>query len=136
MKRPKHIPDLPEIKMMVKHETSGSKIMSRFYDFIENNEKYIINLDVCKDDNIQRMIAKLTQKALDLEDDWVRFERAIFLKSREDHFFHGQFFISGYLVSFFYFDDIQIGCMAFAPQEDGQMIYMRFDGSFLKDRMN
>ncbi len=137
MKKPKgDIPTLLEIKMMVKHETSGSKIMPRFYDFMENNDKYMFNLDVCKDDNIQRMVAQLTQKVLKTSGNWARFERAIFLENRKDHFFHGQFFMKAHLVSFFYFDDIQIGCMAIAPQQGGQMIYMRFDSSFMKDRLN
>jgi len=135
-KSKKDIPTLLEIKTMVKLETSGSKIMPRFYDFMENNDKYMFNLDVCKDDNIQRMVAQLTQKALKTGSKWARFDRAIFLENRQDHFFHGQFFMAGYLVSFFYFDDIQIGCMAFAPQAGGQMIYMRFDASFLRDRLN
>ncbi len=136
MKKPKHIPTLQEIKTMAQHETSGSKIMPRFYDFMENNDKYMFNLDTCQDDTIQRMIARLTQEALNLKSGWMRFEKPIFLENSKDHFFHGQFFTSDYLVSFFYFDDIKIGCMAFAPKKGGQMIYARFDGSYLKDRMN
>lgn len=136
MKNTKDIPTLLEIKSMVKHETSGSKIMPRFYDFMENSDKYMFNLEVCKDDDIQRMVAQLTQKALSIDSEWARFERAIFLENRQDHFFHGQFFMGKHLVSFFYFDDIKIGCMALAPQNGGQMIYMRFDGSFMQDRLN
>ncbi len=136
MKNSKDIPTLLEIKAMVRQETSGSKIMPRFYDFMENNDKYMFNLDTCKDDTIQRMVAKVTKKGLGIDGDWAKFERAIFLENRADHFFHGQFVMASHLVSFFYFDDIKIGCMAMAPQRGGQVIYMRFDGNVFRDQLN
>lgn len=121
---------------MVMHEKSGSKIMPRFYDFMENNDKYMMNLDMCTDENIPSMIGQLVHKALKIKDEYVRFDKAIFLESRADNFFHGQFFMLGHLVSFFYFDDIKIGCMAIAASFGEQTMYMRFDGDFLRDRLN
>jgi len=132
----KDIPTLLEIKMMVRHETSGSKIMPRFYDFMENNDEYMMNLDPCTDENVPDMIGQLVCKALQIKHKSMQFDKAIFLENRADHFFHGQFFTSGHLVSFFYFDDLKIGCMAIAASFGKQTMYMRFDGDFLRDRLN
>lgn len=134
-----NVPSLADIKKMLRKENSGKKIMPRFYDFMEGSDEYMSSLDHCKDDRVQRMIASIVQNVLKIDSKWMKFERAIFLEKRADNFFHGQFFATGHLVSFFYFDDIEIGCIAIAPKvgdTKGAMMYVRFDGATMKNRMN
>jgi len=136
MKPKGKIPTLLEIKAMAKHETSGSKIMPRFYDFMEGNDDYMFNLDRCTDDNILDMVHQLAKNVLRVKDGLAIIGKAVYLEKRADNFFHGQFFMAAHLVSYFYFDDLKIGCMALASQKGRPMIYIRFDGDFLRNRLN
>lgn len=136
--RKSNVPTLLEIKQMSRNETSGKKIMPRFYDFMEGNDDYMFNLEECKEDWIQRMIGTIVQNILELDSPWVKLERTMFLQSRKDHFFHGQFLVQNRLASFFYFDDIAVGCLAITPPmgKEAPMIYARFDGATLNAKKN